>query len=158
MPLRSEPRLPGLFPSFLLGLSDKQHTPDMTTHYTESTMATKLIGREARSRTGTEQLRIDHVIDSRHKFVSATPHFVTIKHHGEDIQLALPSHCPDCDFHVSSAAGDLLFLIGSQRPGPDGKAYGGAVVVAKRRKDGVYATELWHETHLSFVMRVATAF
>jgi len=90
--------------------------------------------------------------------VSATPHFVTVEHDGEDLRLALPSHCPACDFHVTSAVGDFLFLIGSQRPGCDGETYRGAVVVARKRKDGVYATEFWHETHLSFVMRVATAF
>ncbi len=121
-------------------------------------MAMNLIEREANSRTKTDPLRVDHVSDSRHKFVSATPHVVTIEHDGQDIELALPSQCPVCDFHVTSAVGDFLFLIGSQRPGRDGETYRGAVVVARRRKDGIYATELWHETHLSFVMRVATAF
>jgi hypothetical protein len=124
----------------------------------ESIMATDLMEREASSRTKTEALRVDQVSDSRHKFVAATPHVVTVEHDGEDIRLALPSHCPPCDFHVTSSAGDFLFLIGSQRPGHDGETYRGAVVVARRRKDGVFATELWHETHLSFVMRVATAF
>ena len=121
-------------------------------------MATDLIECEVNSKTMTETLRLDHVIESRHKFVSATPHVVTVEHDGEDIRLALPSHCPPCDFHVTSTIGDILFLIGSQQPGRDGETYRGAVVVARRRKDGVYATELWHETHLSFVMRVATAF
>jgi len=133
-------------------------TPQIATHHTESTMATNLTEREASSKTKTETLRVDHVSESRHKFVSATPHFVTVEHDGEDLRLALPSHCPACDFHVTSAVGDFLFLIGSQRPGCDGETYRGAVVVARKRKDGVYATEFWHGTHLSFVMRVATAF
>ncbi len=124
-------------------------------------MATKLIDRETRSTrqsTGAEQLRVDHVLDSRHKFVAAAPTYVTVEHEGEDLRLALPSNCPECDFHVKGAVGEFLFLIGSQHPGRDGETYRGAVVVARRRSDGVYATELWHETHLSFVMRVATAF
>jgi hypothetical protein len=120
--------------------------------------AANLIEREASSKTKTETLRVDQVSESRHKFVSATPHVVTVEHDGEDIRLVLPSHCPACDFHVTSAVGDFQFLIGNQRAGRDGETYRGAVVVARRRKDGVYATELWHETHLSFVMRVATAF
>ena len=118
-------------------------------------MATDLIEREANTRTMTETLRVDHVLDSRHKFVATTPHVVTVARDGEDIQLALPSHCPACDFSIISALGDLLFLIGSQRPGRDGETCRGAVVVARRREDGIYATELWHETYLSFVRRVA---
>src|SRR5271165_146692 len=121
-------------------------------------MPTQATARESSHKTTTEQLRVDHVIDSRHKYVSATPHLVTVEHEGEDLRLALPNHCPACDFHVTSSVGDFLFLIGSQRPGRDGETYRGAVVVARKRHDGVYATELWHETHLSFVMRVATAF
>jgi hypothetical protein len=127
-------------------------------HLTEINMATNLIERYARLETSTETLRVDQVIDSRHKFVAATPHVVMVEHEGEDLRLALPSHCPACDFHVTSSVGDFLFLIGSQRPGRDGESYRGALVVARKRRDGIYATELWHETHLSFVMRVATAF
>jgi len=121
-------------------------------------MVTELIEREARSKTTTDTLRVDHLIDSRHKYVSATPHVVTVEHQGEDLRLALPSHCPACDFYVTSTVGDFLFLVGSQQSGRAGETYRGAVVVARRRKDGIYATELWHETHLSFVMRIATAY
>jgi hypothetical protein len=121
-------------------------------------MVTELSELEARFRTTTDMLRVDHLYDSRHKYVSATPHLVKVEHHGEKVRVALPSHCPDCDFHVTSAVGDFLFLIGSQQPGRDGETYRGALVVARRRQDGIYATELWHETHLSFVMRVGTAF
>ena len=120
-------------------------------------MVTDLREREKRYRATTDILRVDHVSDSRHKYVTAAPHVVKVKHIGEDLLVALPSHCPPCDFHVSSAAGDFLFLIGSQQPGRDGETYRGALVIARLRKDGIYATELWHETHLSFVMRVATA-
>ncbi len=121
-------------------------------------MTSNVIERETDTKMKADTLRVDHVSDSRHKYVSAAPHIVTVEHDGEEIRLALPSHCPACDFHVTSAVGDFLFLIGSQQPGRDGETYRGAVVIARKRKDGVYATELWHETHLSFVMRVATAF
>ncbi len=127
----------------------------MATGFTESTTPTHLTEHEAGFDTRHDTLRVDHVIDSRHKYVSATPHFVTVDHAGKSHQLALPRDCPACDFLVTSAIGDFLFLIGSQRPGRGGETYRGAVVVARKRKDGVYATELWHETHLSFVMRVS---
>ena len=126
----------------------------MPTDMTASTMPTDMIGHETRFETMPDSLRVDHLIDSRHKYVSATPHFVTVEHDGELLRLALPSNCPVCDFLVTSALGDFLFLIGSQRPGRGGETYRGAVVVARRQDDGVYVTELWHETHLSFVMRV----
>src|SRR5271165_4118022 len=83
--LRTEPATVRAFPHrFLLGLSDMHDTPQIATHHTESTMATNLIEREASSKTKTETLRVDHVSESRHKFVSATPHVVTVEHDGED--------------------------------------------------------------------------
>ena len=75
---------------------------------------------------------------------------------GEELQLVVPSHGRACDFLVTSAADDWMFLIGRWRPTHDGESYGVVVIVARRRDDGVYATELWHETHRSFVMRAST--
>ncbi len=117
-------------------------------------MAVDLIDRRASVKTITDMLRVDHLIDSRHKFVAAAPHVVTVEHDGEDLRLALPSQCPPCDFRVTSAVDDFLFLIGSQRPGREGENCQGAVVIARKGQDGIYATELWHETHVSFVKRV----
>jgi hypothetical protein len=57
-------------------------------------MLTNLIERETRHRTTTDMLRVDHVSDSRHKYVSATPNVVKVKHLGDDVLVALPSHCP----------------------------------------------------------------
>jgi hypothetical protein len=121
----------------------------------ESTIATQLSDHEPAYETTTDSLRVDHLIDSRHKFLSPSSRVITVEHCGKNLRLALPSHSPACDFHVTSASDDFLFLIGSQRPGRGGETYRGAVVVARKGKDGVYATELWHETHLSFVMRVS---
>ena len=118
-------------------------------------MATDISERASRPATMTDPLRVDQVIDSRHKYVSATSHVVTVEHAGEELQLMLPDHCPACDFLVTSAVDDWLFLIGRWRPSHDGENYAGAVVVARRQEDGVYATELWHETYRSFVMRAS---
>jgi hypothetical protein len=119
-------------------------------------MMNKLLERETASSSSTEVLRFDHVIDSRHKYISSPSRTVMVEHRSRMVKLAVPCACPACDFHVTSSVGDFLFLIGSQRPGVDGECYRGAMVVARRGADGVYATELWHETHLSFVMRVTT--
>jgi hypothetical protein len=125
----------------------------MEKYMTEGTK-TGIAERERRPETTTDSLRVDHLLESRHKFVSATPHVITVEHHGQQLRLALPSHSPACEFIVTSATDDLLFLIGSQRAGRDGDKHRGAVVVARRAKNGVYLTELWHETHLSFVTRI----
>jgi hypothetical protein len=119
--------------------------------------ATDLLEREPKHDRANESLRVDFLLESRHRFVSATPRFVTVEHGGQEFQLALPSHCPDCDFVVTSATDDMLFLVGSQRPDHDGEKHRGAVVVARRARNGVYHTELWHETHRSFVKRMSRA-
>ena len=123
----------------------------------ETTLRSQVVEGDQGSRTKTDMLRVDHLIDSRHKYLSPDPQTVVVEHEGEEYQLALPKNSPACDFLLSAVTGDFLFLIGSQHPGRDGETYRGALVVARRREDGIYATELWHETHLSFVMRVGAA-
>jgi hypothetical protein len=119
-----------------------------------NSVATDILEPEPKADRGVDSLRVDYLLESRHRFVSATPRFITVQHGGQDLCVAVPSHCPDCDFIVTSASGDLLFLVGSQRPDHDGEKHRGAVVVAHRAKNGVYLTDLWHETHRSFVKRI----
>jgi hypothetical protein len=125
----------------------------MENHMTER-VATSTVDREARHEKASDSLRVDHLVESRHKFVSLSPHVITVEHGGQHLRLALPSQSPACEFIVISATDDLLFLIGSQRNGRDGEKNRGAVVVARRAKNGVYLTELWHETHVPFVTRI----
>lgn len=125
----------------------------MGTYMTEST-TTDILEHEPRLDRAIDSLRVDYLLESRHRFVAATPRFITVEHGGQELRVAVPSQCPDCEFIVTSAVDDLLFLVGSQRPDHDGEKHGGAVVVARRATNGVYLTELWHETHRSFRKRI----
>ena len=127
----------------------------MEMNLADSGITTEIADHDPTFEPTAESLRFDHLIESRHKFLTATPEVITVEHGGRKLRLALPSHSPACDFLVTSAEDDFLFLIGSQRPRRGGETYRGAVVVARKGEDGVYKTELWHETHLSFVMRVS---
>jgi hypothetical protein len=116
-------------------------------------MATDIIETEARPELMCDPLRVDQVIQSRHKYVLASPRLVSLEHDGEVFQLVLPDYCPACEFLVTSATGEWLFLIVRWPPRHDGESFGGAVVVARRQGDGAYVTELWHETHGAFMVR-----
>jgi hypothetical protein len=98
-------------------------------------------------------LRVDQVLESRHKFVSSRPGIVELEHAGRRLRLVLPLDCPACDFLVTVAAEDRLFLIGRQRAPQDDPSGRGAIVIARRRGDDLYVTELWHETYGSFLRR-----
>ncbi len=99
------------------------------------------------------ELRVDQVLESKHKFVSSRPGFVEFEHAGRRARLVLPIDCPACDFLVTVAAEDRLFLIGRQRAPQDAPSVRGAIVIARRRVDNLFVTELWHETHESFLWR-----
>ena len=99
------------------------------------------------------ELRVDQVLESKHKFVSSRPGIVEIEDVGRRVRLVLPIDCPACDFLVTVAADDWLFLIGRQRAPQDAPSGGGAIVIARRRGDDLYVTELWHETYDSFLWR-----
>lgn len=116
----------------------------MATHTTES---------KASLDVAAELVRVDQLIDSRHKTVAARPRMVTVEHEGEDLRVALPAHCPAADVMVTSTSGDLLFLIGRVQPDHDNETDYGVLLVGRRGEDGTYATLLWHETLLSFLSR-----
>jgi hypothetical protein len=97
--------------------------------------------------------RVDRVLESKHKFVLYTPEIVEFEYAGQRARLVLPIDCPACDFLVTAAADDWLFLIGRQRELQDDRSSRGAIVIARRREGDLYVTELWHETHDSFLMR-----
>jgi hypothetical protein len=99
------------------------------------------------------ELRIDQVLESKHKFVSSRPGIVEFEHAGRRLRLVLPIDCPACDFLVTVAAADWLFLIGRQRAPQDASSGGGALVIARRCAHDLYVTELWHETYGSFLWR-----
>jgi hypothetical protein len=96
------------------------------------------------------ELRVDQVLESKHKFVSSKPGIVEVEDVGRRARLVLPIDCPACDFLVTVAADDWLFLIGRQRTPQDAPSGRGAIVIARRRGDDLYVTELWHETYDSF--------
>ncbi len=102
----------------------------------ETTLRSQVVEGDQGSRTKTDMLRVDHLIDSRHKYLSPDPQTVVVEHEGEEYQLALPKNSPACDFLLSAVTGDFLFLIGSQHPGRDGETYRGALVVARSAKMG----------------------
>jgi hypothetical protein len=122
-------------------------------HITPS-CATEVLEKERTVDWMIDSLRVDYLLESRHRFVSSAPRFITVEFGGEELQVGVPNHCPDCDFIVTAAVDDLLFLFGSQRSDHDGEKHRGAVVIARRARNGVYLTELWHETHRSFVKRM----
>jgi hypothetical protein len=99
------------------------------------------------------ELRVDRVLESKHKFVSSRPGIVELEHAGRRLRLVLPLDCPACDFLVTVAAEDRLFLIGRQRAPQDDRSGRGALVIARRREGDLYVTELWHETYDSFLWR-----
>ena len=43
--------------------------------------------------------------------------------------------------------------MGRQRAPQDAPSGRGAIVIARRREDDLYVTELWHETYDSFLWR-----
>ena len=96
--------------------------------------------------------RADLVMESKHKYVFYTPEIVEFEHAGRRARLVLPIGCPECDFLVTVAADDWLFLIGRRRAPQDAPS-GGALVIARRHGDDLYVTELWHETYDSFLGR-----
>ena len=61
------------------------------------------------------ELRVDQVLESKHKFVSSRPGIVEFEYAGRRLRLVLPIDYPACDFLVTVAAEDWLFLIGRQR-------------------------------------------
>ena len=97
--------------------------------------------------------RVDQVLESKHKFVSSKPGIVEFEYAGRRLRLVLPIDCPACDFLVTVAAEDWLFLIGRQCAPQDAPSVRGAIVIARRRADNLFVTELWHETHDSFLWR-----
>jgi hypothetical protein len=97
--------------------------------------------------------RVDRVLESKHKFVLYTPEIVEFEYAGQRFRLVLPIECPACDFLLASTTDDWLFLIGRQREPQEDRSHRGAIVIARRREDDLYVTELWHETHESFMMR-----
>jgi hypothetical protein len=100
------------------------------------------------------KLRFDRVLKSKHKYLCSMPEVIELEHEGRTIRLMVPDDHPQCDFLVTAAAEDWLFLIGRQRPAHEESwNYAGAIVVARKRSDDVYVTELWHETYGSFLMR-----
>lgn len=99
------------------------------------------------------ELRVDQVLESKHKFVSSRPGIVEFEDAGQRARLVLPIDCPACDFLVTVAADDWLFLIGRQRAPQDAPSGRGAIVIARRRRGDLYVTELWHETYDSFLWR-----
>ena len=60
------------------------------------------------------ELRVDQVLESKHKFVSSRPGIVEFEYAGRRLRLVLPIDYPACDFLVTVAAEDWLFLIGRQ--------------------------------------------
>ena len=99
------------------------------------------------------ELRVDQVLESKHKFVSSRPGIVEFEYAGRRLRLVLPIDCPACDFLVTVAAEDWLFLIGRQRAPQDAPSVRGAIVIARRRADNLFVPELWHETYDSFLWR-----
>jgi hypothetical protein len=100
-----------------------------------------------------DKLRVDQVLESKHKFVLYTPAIVEFEYAGQRARLVLPIDCPACDFLATAAVDDWLFLIGRQRELQDNQSSRGAIVIARRREGDLYVTELWHETQDSFLMR-----
>ncbi len=100
------------------------------------------------------KLRFDRVLNSKHKYLCSMSEAIELEHDGRTIRLLVPGDHPPCDFLVTAATDEWLFLIGRQRPtDEDDWGYAGAILIARKRGEDLYMTELWHETYGSFLMR-----
>jgi hypothetical protein len=62
------------------------------------------------------------------------------------VSLAIPEYVPRFTVSAWSQQGDLLFLMVQLEEKCSGE-YMGGIIVARRKTDTVYATNVWHELH-----------
>lgn len=67
---------------------------------------------------------------------------------GARVPVLVPPHFPKVSILVTAEQKDLLFLVGRIHAPPSWGIDGeGALMVARKGEDGVYAVRVWHETY-----------
>lgn len=82
----------------------------------------------------------------KHETHRYTPVVVMVQLGERAVSLALPDSIPRFTVSAWSQQGDLLFLMVQLEEKCRGESTGG-VVVARRKTETVYATNIWHELH-----------
>jgi hypothetical protein len=86
------------------------------------------------------------ILWEKHEAYRYTPEVVMVQLGDRAVSLAIPEYVPRFTVSAWSQQGDLLFLMVQLEVKYSGE-YGGGMIVARRKTETVYATNIWHELH-----------
>jgi hypothetical protein len=96
------------------------------------------------------EIEIDRLLEKHEYFGydEAGAKSMTVDVAGVPTRVLVPDDFPDVEPIVVADRGDLLFIVGEVHAPPAWNMEGsGAVLVARRRANGAYAVQIWHELY-----------